>query len=127
MKISPFLWYDKEALEAAKLYTSLFPNSQIQGEEEFKNPEPYNSTVQIVSFSLNGLEIQAMNAGPMFKFNSSISFFVKCGTHEEVDILYNKLIESGSALMALGKYDWSEHYGWVVDRFGLTWQIMFQE
>lgn len=126
-KITPFLWYDKEALEAAKLYTSLFPNSQIQGEEEFKNPEPYNSTVQIVFFSLNGLKIQAMNAGPMFKFNPSISFFVKCGTREEVDTLYNKLIDGGSALMKLGKYDWSEHYGWVVDRFGLTWQIMFQE
>lgn len=126
-KITPFLWYDKEALEAAEFYTSIFPNSQIQGQDEFKNPDPYDNTVQIVSFSLNGFEIQAMNAGPYFKPNPSISFFVKCATKEEVTHFYNKLIERGSALMALGKYDWSEHYGWVTDKYGFTWQIMYQE
>jgi len=68
-----------------------------------------------------------MNAGPIFKPNPSISFFVKCATKEEVTDYYNKLIEGGSALMELGKYDWSEHYGWVRDKYGFTWQIMFQE
>lgn len=127
-KITPFLWYDTQALAAAKLYTSIFPNSHIHGQEQFENSGPdEDQTVQIVSFDLNGLEIQAMNAGPMFKFNPSISLFVKCGTREEVDAIYGKLIEGGSALMPLGKYDWSEHYGWVADKFGLTWQIMYQE
>lgn len=127
-KITPFLWYDTQALEAAKFYTSIFANSKIHGQEQFENSGPdENQTVQIVSFNLNGLEIQAMNAGPLFKFNPSISFFVKCATHEEVDRLYNQLIEGGSALMELWKYDWSERYGWIVDRFGLNWQIMYQE
>lgn len=127
-KITPFLWYDTQALEAAKFYTSIFPNSKIHGQEQFENSGPdKNQTVQIVSFSLSGLEVQGMNAGPLFKFNPSISFFVKCGTKEEVTEFYNKLIEGGSTLMALGKYDWSEHYGWVSDKFGLTWQVMYQE
>lgn len=127
-KITPFLWYNTQALEAAKFYTSIFPNSKIHGQEQFENSGPdENQTVQIVSFSLSGLEVQGMNAGPLFKFNPSISFFVKCGTKEEVTEFYNKLIEGGITLMALGKYDWSEHYGWVSDKFGLTWQVMYQE
>jgi predicted 3-demethylubiquinone-9 3-methyltransferase (glyoxalase superfamily) len=127
-KITPFLWYDKQALEAARFYTSIFPNSSIHGEEQFENSGPdEDQTVQIVSFELNGLEMQAMNAGPLFKFNPSISFFVKCASREEVDTYYNKLMEGGSALMPLGKYDWSEHFGWVTDRYGLTWQIMLHD
>lgn len=93
-KITPFLWFDTEALDAAKFYTSIFPNSKIHGQEQFENSGPdENQTVQIVSFNLNGLEMQAMNAGPLFKFNPSISLFVKCKTREEVDAHYNKLIE----------------------------------
>lgn len=93
-KITPFLWFDTEALEATKFYTSIFPNSKIHGEEQFENTGPdEKQTVQIVSFQLNGLEMQAMNAGPLFKFNPSISFFVKCRTREEVDTFYSKLIE----------------------------------
>lgn len=93
-KITPFLWFDTEALEAAKFYTSIFPNSRIHGQEQFENSGPdENQTVQIVSFNLNGLEMQAMNAGPLFKFNPSISLFVKCKTHEEVDTYYQRLIE----------------------------------
>ena len=93
-KITPFLWFDTEALEAAKFYTSIFPNSKIHGQEQFENSGPdENQTVQIVSFNLNGLEMQTMNAGPLFKFNPSISLFVKCKTREEVDAHYNKLIE----------------------------------
>jgi len=127
-KITPFLWFDTKALEAAKFYTSIFPNSKIHGQEQFENTGPdEKQTVQIVSFNLSGLEMQGMNAGPMFKFNPSISFFVKCASSEEVDELYNKLIEGGNALMALGKYDWSERYGWVRDKYGVTWQIMLHD
>ncbi len=127
-KITPFLWYDRQALEAAKFYTSIFPHSNIHGQEQFENTGPdEKQTIQIVSFDLNGLEIQAMNGGPMFQFNPSISFFVKCATHEEVNNFYNKLIEDGSAMMPLGSYDWSPRYGWISDKYGLNWQIMFQE
>lgn len=93
-KITPFLWYDTEALEAAEFYASIFPNSRIHDQEQFENSGPdENQTVQIVSFNLNGLEMQAMNAGPLFKFNPSISLFVKYKTREEVDTYYHKLIE----------------------------------
>ena len=93
-KITPFLWYHTEALQAAKFYTSIFPHSKIHGQEQFENTGPdEKQTVQIVSFNVNGLEIQAMNAGPLFKFNPSISLFVKCATREEVDTFYHKLIE----------------------------------
>ena len=127
-KITPFLWFDTQALEAAKFYTSIFPNSSIHRREQFENSGPdENQTVQIVSFVLDGQEFQAMNAGPLFKINPSISFFVKCNSREEVDTYYHKLIEGGSALMPLGKYDWSEHFGWVADKYGVTWQIMLHD
>ncbi len=127
-KITPFLWFDTEAVEAMNFYTSIFPNSKINWVDEYNNSWPdEKTTVQVISFHLNGLEVQGMNAGPIFKPNPSISFFVKCATKEEITDYYNKLIEGGSALMELGKYDWSEHYGWVRDKYGFTWQIMFQE
>ena len=76
-KITPFLWYNTQALEAAKFYTSIFPNSKIHGQEQFENSGPdENQTVQIVSFSLSGLEVQGMNAGPLFKFNPSNALII---------------------------------------------------
>lgn len=143
-KITPFLWFDTQAVEAMNFYTSIFPNTKVHGVDTFDNSEAtahvngtvdtFNNsgpdektTVQIVSFNISGLEVQWMNAGPYFKPNPSISFFVKCATKEEVDNFYNKLIDGGSAMMELGKYDWSEHYGWIADKYGLTWQIMYQE
>lgn len=127
-KITPFLWFDTQAVEAAKYYASIFPNSKVHGVDNFNNSGPdEKTTVQVVSWNLNGLEMMGMNAGPYFKPNPSISFFVKCKTREEVDNYYNQLIEGGHALMELGKYDWSEHYGWIADKYGFTWQIMLQE
>ncbi len=140
MKIIPFLWFDTQAIEAMNFYVSVFSNSRVNGVDSFDNSEAvahvngvetFNNsgpdekqTVDVVSWNLNGLEMMGMNAGPYFKPNPSISFFVKCATKEEVTHYYNKLIEGGSALMELGKYDWSEHYGWVTDKYGFTWQIM---
>lgn len=128
MKITPFLWYDREALEAAKFYTSIFPNSEIHGQEQFENSGPdENQTVQIVSFRIANLEMQAMNAGPRFTFNPSISFFVSCPTREEVEWVHNTLIEWGSSLMPLGSYDWNPLYAWIADKYGLSWQIKLDE
>ena len=127
-KITPFLWFDTQALEAAKFYTSLFPNSHIAGQEEMENTGPEeNQTVQIVTFDLSGLEISAMNAGPLFQFTPAISFFVKCATTEEVDTLWNALIVGGSVMMPIDKYDWSARYGWLRDKYGVTWQIMLHD
>jgi predicted 3-demethylubiquinone-9 3-methyltransferase (glyoxalase superfamily) len=92
-----------------------------------KTPFPSESTkpgmVQQGEFSLDGCQFCAFDAGPMFKFNPSISFFAVFETAEEVDSVWNKLIEGGEALMPLDSYDWSERYGWVTDRFGLSWQL----
>lgn len=120
-KIVPHLWFDKEAKEASKFYTSLFPNSAITNITTIS--ETPSGNVDIASFNLSGIDFMAISAGPMFKINPSISFFVYCGSNEEIERLYNKLIENGSALMPLDKYPWSEKYAWVKDKFGLSWQL----
>jgi predicted 3-demethylubiquinone-9 3-methyltransferase (glyoxalase superfamily) len=116
-KISPFLWFDHQAEAAANFYVSVFPGSEIrkvirQGEAVFT-----------VDFSLAGQRFSALNGGPMFQINPSISFFVVCETESEIDAAWQKLSEGGAELMPLNKYDWSEKYGWVQDRFGLSWQL----
>ncbi len=120
-KIVPHLWFDKEAKKAAQFYTSLFPNSAITNITTIS--ETPSGNVDIVNFNLSGIDFMAINAGPMFKINPSISFYVYCGSNEEIDRLYKRLIENGSALMPLDKYPWSEKYAWVQDKFGLSWQL----
>lgn len=121
-KIVPHLWFDKEALEAAEFYAQVFPNSKVT----FKTviPNTPSGDAQIVGFEIMGFKFMAISAGPVFKLNPSISFTISCKTAEEVDTLWNKLIEGGEALMEVGKYPFSERYGWVKDKFGVTWQII---
>jgi predicted 3-demethylubiquinone-9 3-methyltransferase (glyoxalase superfamily) len=127
-KIIPHLWFDDHAEEAAKFYTSIFGNSRIgditryskEGFEIHRQPE---GKVMTVEFELAGYKFIGLNAGPLFEFTPAISFFVTCETEAEVDNLWRKLTEGGSVLMELNKYDWSDKYGWVKDKFGLTWQI----
>lgn len=122
-KIVPHLWFDKEALEAADLYVSTFPQSKIKY-KTMLHDTPSGST-DIVTFELIGLEFQAISAGPLFKFNPSVSFQVVCKTKEEVDEIWNKLSAGGQILMELGAYPFSERYGWLQDKFGLSWQILY--
>jgi len=122
-KITPHLWFDKEAKEAAKFYTSLFKNSVIKSTTTIHNTP--SGDCDIVSFELAGQEFMAMSAGPLFKFNPSISFFVACKTKQEVNALWKKLSKGGSVLMELGAYPFSERYGWVQDKYGLSWQVMY--
>ena len=122
-KITPHLWFDNQAKEAAELYTSLFDNSEIVSVRTIHDTP--SGDCDIVSFELAGQSFQAISAGPLFKFNPSVSFLVACTTKDEVDALWEPLIEGGSALMPLDSYPFSEHYGWVQDSYGLSWQIMY--
>lgn len=114
-KITPFLWFDGKAEEAANFYTSIFKNSKIgsimcYGEA---GPGP-KGTVMSVNFKLEGLEFIALNGGPQFTFSPAISFFVNCKTQEEVDQLWEKLSEGGE----------EQQCGWLKDKYGLSWQII---
>jgi predicted 3-demethylubiquinone-9 3-methyltransferase (glyoxalase superfamily)/uncharacterized protein YndB with AHSA1/START domain len=113
----PFLWFDHQAEEAAHFYMGVFGNSEIE------RIARQGDAVLVVDFSLGGQRFNALNSGPKFKFNPSISFFVVCETEAETDTVWQKLMDGGTALMPLDRYDWSEKYGWVQDRFGLSWQI----
>lgn len=122
-KIIPHLWYDQEAVEAANLYVSIFPDSKIK--QTTKLSDTPSGSVDIVSFELAGLEFQAISAGPYFKFNPSVSLRVDCQTQTEVDEIWQKLSPGGQVLMELGAYPFSERYGWLQDRYGLSWQIFY--
>lgn len=121
-KITPFLWFDKQAREAAEFYISLLPGSRLTGANTVRDT-PSGDT-GVVSFELAGQSFMAMSAGPMFRFNPAVSFHLKCGTKEEVDAVWAKLSLSGTVLMPLGSYPFSEHYGWIQDKYGLSWQVI---
>ncbi|HZT87752.1 MAG TPA: VOC family protein [Stellaceae bacterium] len=113
-KIRPFLWFDKEAEEAANFYTSVFPNSRIVEVSRYTGAGPGpDGSVTTVTFVLDGQEFIALNGGPHFRFNEAISFFVSCDSQEEVDLLWQALSADGRG-----------QCGWVKDRFGVSWQIV---
>jgi predicted 3-demethylubiquinone-9 3-methyltransferase (glyoxalase superfamily) len=122
-KITPHLWFDKEAKEAAEFYTSAFPNSKITHVTTLHHTP--SGDCDIVAFELAGQSFMSISAGPLFKFNPSVSFHVKCGTKDEVDALWKKLSPGGSVLMELGEYPFSERYGWVQDKYGVSWQVIY--
>ncbi|MBS3944300.1 MAG: VOC family protein [Melioribacter sp.] len=120
-KIVPHLWFNKEAKQAAEYYASIFPNSAVTNVTT--NSGTPSGDVDIVSFKLSGVEFAAISAGPYFQINPSISFFVYCGSDGEIERLYNKLSEGGKVLMPLDKYEWSNKYAWVQDKYGVSWQL----
>lgn len=111
-RIYPCLWFDGKAKEAAEFYCSIFRNSSVTSE----NPV-------VVTFESDGQKFMCLNGGPQYVKNPSVSFFILCETEAETDELWGKLMENGSALMPLDKYEWSEKYGWVQDQFGVSWQV----
>jgi predicted 3-demethylubiquinone-9 3-methyltransferase (glyoxalase superfamily) len=117
--ITPCLWFDKEAEEAAKFYVSVFPNSKL-GDIAYYGNEGNDihgqkaGTVMTVDFELNGQRFVAMNAGPHFKFTEAISFQVFCETQAEIDHFWSKLTEGGKEVQC----------GWLKDKFGLSWQVV---
>jgi predicted 3-demethylubiquinone-9 3-methyltransferase (glyoxalase superfamily) len=126
-KVSTCLWFDKEAKEAAEFYASIFKDSKVKNIATLHNtPSPTPSgSVDIISFELLGQAFMAISAGPLFKFNPLISFHVKCRTKDEVDAIWEKLSKGGTVLMKLGEYRFSEKYGWIQDKYGLSWQMIF--
>jgi predicted 3-demethylubiquinone-9 3-methyltransferase (glyoxalase superfamily) len=113
--ISPFLWFDSEAEEAANYYVSIFPNSEIKQISHYAEnmPKPAGS-VLTVGFTLNGEPYTALNGGPQFKFNEAVSLVVHCEDQAEIDYYWDKLVEGGSSMAC----------GWLKDRYGLCWQIV---
>src|SRR4030095_3985074 len=114
-KITPFLWFDNNAEEAIKFYTSVFKNSKVGNITRWPEGGPGAAGQGLTaSFTLEGQEFTALNGGPVFKFNESVSFVVDCETQEEVDYYWNKLTEGGE----------ESQCGWLKDKFGLSWQIV---
>ena len=114
-KITPFLWFDDQAEEAVNFYVSIFKNSKITQVSHYGDAGPREKgMVMTMSFELEGQEFMALNGGPEFTFNPSISFMVDCKTQAEVDGLWDKLLVGGKSL----------HCGWVQDKFGVCWQII---
>lgn len=126
--ITPHLWFDKEAKEAAEFYTSLLPDSKVTHINTLHDT-PSGDT-DIVSFELAGQTFMAISAGPFFKFNPSISFILNFDPSKDnnalahLDRLWEQLSEGGTALMPLDRYPFSQRYGWIQDRYGLSWQLM---
>ena len=114
-KITPYLWFDNQAEEAANFYVSIFNNSKIVNISRYGEAGPGPAgTVLTVSFELEGQQFTALNGGPAFKFTEAVSFFVDCKSQEEVDDLWEKLTEGGE----------EQPCGWLKDKFGLSWQIV---
>jgi predicted 3-demethylubiquinone-9 3-methyltransferase (glyoxalase superfamily) len=114
-KITPFLWFDHQAEEAARFYVSIFPNSRIGKVIRYgaAGPGPAGS-VMTVEFQLEGQSFVALNGGPHFKFTEAVSFVVNCQTQDEVDSYWEKLSAGGGEVQC----------GWIKDKFGLSWQIV---
>ena len=135
-KIVPNLWFDHNAKEAADFYISIFSDSKINATSYYPKTEEEGladfqkdlaGCALTVDFELSGYHFTAINADTTFKPNPSISFFYTCNSKEESDELWEKLSEGGKTLMDLGKYPFSEYYGWVQDKYGYSWQLMLNK
>ena len=137
-KIVPHLWFDKEAKEAAQFYTSVFPESKITHTSVIRNTP--SGDCDFVNFELWNYKFMSISAGPYFNFPRAISFIVNfdpllfgsspdpvTAAREKIDEVWGKLIDGGQALMPIGEYPFSKRYGWVMDKYGLTWQLMLTD
>jgi predicted 3-demethylubiquinone-9 3-methyltransferase (glyoxalase superfamily) len=127
-KITPSLWFDDQAEEAVQFYTALIKGSAIGQVKRYdraaaKTVGRPEGSAMIVPFQLAGQDFVALNGGPLFKFTPAISFFVTMESEAEVDALWEGLANGGSVLMPLQPYPWSKKYGWLNDRYGLSWQV----
>jgi predicted 3-demethylubiquinone-9 3-methyltransferase (glyoxalase superfamily) len=115
-KITPFLWFDNQAEEAAQFYTSIFKNSKILNVSRYGDAGPGpKGAVMVVNFQLEGQQFTALNGGPLFKFSEAFSFVVNCENQQEIDHYWTKLTANGGQ---------ESQCGWLKDKFGLSWQIV---
>lgn len=124
-KIIPHLWFDTQAREATAFYTTLFPDSAVTNITTLTNTP--SGDCDVVTFKLAGQDFMAISAGPIFKFNPSISLFVVFDNGKDIEAVWNKLIEGGKALMPYDTYPWAQKYGWLEDKYGLTWQLSWSD
>lgn len=125
-KVTPFLMFEGNAEEAMNYYTSLIEDSEITSITRYgANEAGTEGSVLHATFSLKGQEFMCIdsNVKHEFTFTPSFSLFITCETEEEIDRLYENLIEGGEALMPLGNYFFSKKFGWIVDKFGVSWQL----
>ncbi len=114
-KITPYLWFDGQAEEAANFYVSIFKDAKITAVSRYGPNMPFpEGTALVVSFQLEGQQFCALNGGPQFQFNEAISLFVDCQTQDEMDMLWNALTEGGE----------ESQCGWLKDKYGVSWQIV---
>ena len=129
--ITPHLWFDTEAREAATFYTSVFPDSKIDSITQLRDTP--SGDCDVVAFTLAGQPFMSISAGPLFKLNPSVSFFVNFDPSRDpqarahLDALWKALSDGGKVLMPLQAYPFSEHYGWVQDRYGVSWQLILTD
>lgn len=128
-KIVPHLWFDTQAKEAAEFYATVFPNSKVTNVTKITGTP--SGDCDIVSFNIMDLSFQAISAGPYFKINPSISFMVNfdpsknTNARAEIDQMWEKLSEGGKVLIPIDTYPFSERYGWIEDKFGVSWQLIY--
>ncbi len=114
-KITPFLWFDSQAMEAANFYVSIFPNSKITSVAYYPEGSPGQAgSVMVVEFELDGNTFTALNGGPIYQFTYATSFYIHCKTQEEVDHYWDKLSEGGKKIEC----------GWLQDKYGVPWQVV---
>ena len=117
-KINPFLWFNDNAVEASDLYASVFKNAKIVSTMPGPGGKPMGVTIELA-----GVTFILFNGGSTYHPNPSISFYAMCETEDEVETLWNAFSKEGKVMMELNTYPWSEKYGWVEDKFGISWQI----
>ncbi len=122
-KIVPHLWFDKEAGEASEFYMNLFADSKLVDKTVLYDTP--SGTAEMFTIELAGQEFILLSAGPYFKFTPAVSFVIACNSKEETESFWEKLIEKGMAIMPFDSYPFSKKYGWLIDRYGLSWQIMY--
>ncbi len=128
-KIIPHLWFNTEAVEAAEFYSSVFPNGKVTSKSVLRNTP--SGDCDVVSFDILGYSFMAISAGPYFTLNPAISFMINFDLSQDddakskMDEIWEKLAEGGKILMPLDAYPFSEHYGWVQDKYGVSWQLIY--
>jgi predicted 3-demethylubiquinone-9 3-methyltransferase (glyoxalase superfamily) len=130
-KITPHLWFDTQAKEAAEFYSEVFPRSQVTNVTTLRDTP--SGDCDVVSFTVWDCDFMAISAGPLFEINPSISFFVNFDTGTvpdaatTLDRIWAQLADGGNELMALGEYPFSKRYGWIADRYGVSWQLILSD